>query len=388
MSIILAALAATTLPPPLCNQLATNRNPATLEYLRRVDAPSDKKLEVINSGYARIIADYTSCVFQDHQYDRKYDAERRDIFRRFFMHKEVNKVLTTKVSIRPLGVSGSATLISMGRDSGKQGETWSTDVGNSLTILPYFRVEPNTTLQLTASYNSERTYSSSVASDTIDIIDRATKLITPTTPLITASNKSRFNDASTFVDNAINGLLKVDIKENLRTDSPIGKDGIVLAQLVLYATGANDPYERNRSEYARPIGMWTIKAVPFEGSSLFNGVASAATPSIASVLNFQVTDGKRVREMLAGDTIVAGARDTVLKPGTGSKKEAVAGLCRAVASRADAEGFSSSDVNWIVAAYIADMTPAANPATDVQSGCPSKSLKDIYTQEKIDSTAG
>src|SRR5690349_14707752 len=137
MSIIVAALAATIPQPQLCNGLDANLNPATLQYLRRVDKPAGNPVP-LGSGYARIVAQYETCTLANHDFDRVYDYEKRDIVRRFFMHKEVNKVLTTTVAVRPLGVSGSATLISIGRDSGKQGETWSTDVGNSLTILPYF----------------------------------------------------------------------------------------------------------------------------------------------------------------------------------------------------------------------------------------------------------
>jgi len=396
MSILLLAAAAALPQPEACNKETGNFNPATLEYLRRVDTPVPP-VNFKTAGYARIVADYSVCAINDQsRFGRNYDAERRDPIRRFFMRKQVSKVLTAQVSVRPLGVNGIATLVAIGRDSGKEGENWSTDVGNRLTLLPYFRVDPNMMLQLTANYESQRTYTSTLAHDVVDIVERASKLITPTTPLITASNKSRFNDASTFVDTTINGLLKVDIKENLRADSPLGRDAqppkgatgdnpITLARLVLYATGTNDPYQRNPSEYLRPVGMWTIKVEPFSGS-LFNGVEGTDTPAVASVLNFQVSDGKRVREMLAGDTIVSGARDAVLKPG--AKKDLVGTLCRAVASRADAEGFSTEDVNWIVAAYIADMSPTSNPVSGLASGCPITSIDKMYAQEKAKAKAG
>jgi hypothetical protein len=380
MSIIATVLAAAVIPaPPTCNKIDVNLNPATLAFLRRVDNPAAQKIAAPKAGYARIVARYASCNV-DSSYLRQYDTEKRDIIRRFFMHKEVSKILTAKVAVRPLGVTGSAPLMSMGRDSGKQGETWSTDVGNSLTILPYFRIEPNTILQLTASYDSQRTYTSSIAGDVIDIIDRATKLITPTTPLITASNKNRFNDAATFIDTTISGLLKVDIQENLRADSPIGDGDTVLAQLVLYATGANDPYQRKPKEYERPVGMWTIAAETFSGSLFTGDQNNNAIPSVAAVLNFQVTDGKKIREMLAGDTLTTTARDAFGKTtDAGKKSEAAGALCRAVASKADAEGFSSDDVKWIVAAYIADMAPNANAAP---AGCPFVgAIKRIYGNE-------
>jgi hypothetical protein len=398
MSIILALIAAaSTAAPtdpaakePTCgSEKLYSVNPATLEYLRRTDQSSAAKPTKPPSGYARIVAQYQTC--SQTGFDRNYDAEKRDIIRRFFMHKEVNKVLTAKVAVRPLSVSGTVTLVSIGRDSGKQGETWSTDIGNTLTILPYFRLEPNTIMQLTASYDTERTYASSIASDTIDIINRATKLITPATPLITASNKTRFNEASTFIDTTINGLLKVDIKENLRADTLMGDDDVVLAKLVLYATGANDPFQRRPSEYAHPVGMWIIKVERFSGS-LFTGTRSTTgttgndaldAPAVASVLNFEVTEGKRIREMLAGDTITTIARDAFEKAvaagDTAKKAEAAGVLCRAVASRADAEGFSSDDVKWIVAAYVADMLPTATEGPD---GCPFKAaVKSIVKNE-------
>jgi hypothetical protein len=377
MSIILAALAATWSQSPQCNgQDIPNVNPATLEYLRRIDTPSSALTTGRTTGYARIVAEYQPCQVTD-SYRRRYEPERRDIVRRFFMGKQVSKILTAKVSVRPLGVSGLTTLMSIARDSGKEGEKWATAVGNSLTILPYFRIEPNMTLNLEASYLSNRTYASSVASDTLNLLDRATKLITPATPLITTSNKARFNDASTFVDTTINGLLRVEIKEDLRANAWLGPDKeTVLAELVLVATGTNDPYARNSFEVPRPVGKWIIKAQVLEGS-LFSGTGTA--PSAASILNFQVTDGKRVREMLAGDTIITTARAAVDKASADAKKAPAAALCRALASRADAEGFSTTDVNWIVAAYIAEMAPIPDKA--VSAGCAFASVAKIYAEE-------
>ena len=298
------------------------------------------------------------------------------------MHKLVSKSLNVKIAVRPLGVSATKTLIQIGRDSGKQGETWATDVGNSLNIMPYFRVEPNTMVQLNASYLSNRTYASSIASDTLDILNRATALITPTTPLITASNKVRFNDASTFLDSTINGLLKVEMRETLRMDAQLRGKNQTLASLVLYTTGANDPYNRNDREAPRPVGRWDIETEHFAGS-LFSGIDDkSATPSVASVMNFQVIDGKRVRDLLGGDATIVNARDAVLKAKDGATKESSGALCRLVASRADAEGFSAFDVSWVVAAYIYDMAPSAGESSALRTGCgQAANLKAVFDQE-------
>lgn len=359
-------------PVPWSNcKVEYGQNPATLAYLQSLPGKiADDSVKPTTSGYVRLVATYSPCELSLPDFaSRDYEKEKRDIIRRFFMHKMVNKTLTVNVSVRPVRVRASKILVSIGRDSGKEGETWATDVGNTLHILPYFRIEPNTTIELIAGYVSNRTYASSIASDTFDVINRATALITPATPLITASNKTRFNDLSTFVDTTINGLLRVEIKETLRSDSQlVGRDQI-LATLVLYTTGANDPYHRNTREIKRPVGRWDIEAKYFSGS-LFSGVDDkSVTPSVASVLNFQVTDGKRVRDMLGGDSTVATARDDFLKTKDKANLENAAILCRLIASRADAEGFSAKDVSWIVAAYVQDMAPAAGSESPIRKGC-------------------
>lgn len=331
-------------------------------------APPPADLSPGPAAYARIVARYTPCVTQ---YPREYARERRNVFRRFLMHKTVSKLLSVDVDVKPIAVKASRPLISITRDSGKQGETWTTDVDNLAVILPYFRIERNTTVKVNLSFHSAREYQSSVASDSLEVMKRAATLIKPTSNLVTLLNKGRFNEAATFVDETINGLLKVAMEEDIHVEPTLTGRNQTLASFILYAPGANDPYPRHDWQGQQALGKWTIEAEAFAGS-LFGGFdqsGPSAIPAASAVLNFRVSDEKSVGDHLRESNNVRVAHDALLNADSGAVEDNAHSLCRAVADEADLLGFSRDDVEWIVAAYVVDLAVPRAAITDVRAGC-------------------
>lgn len=287
------------------------------------------------------------------------------------MHKQASKILTVNLEVNPIGVHSSRPLMTISRDSGRAGENWDTDVWNDAVLLPFFRIEPNTSVKLDFVFNSSREYQSSVATSSLDILKRATALIIPNSALITPQNIDRFNEASTFVDTTINGLLKVSIDEKLHVETLSLDPAQPIASLVLFEPGANDPYTSVKWR-EQPVGQWTIVAERYEGSifAASSGTADGpSVPAVASVLNFQVADNKTVRETLAGDSSVTDARDAVLVATKETAGDLSRKLCRAVASKADTLGFSPKDVNWVVVAYLQDMALPTDIGGRARAGC-------------------
>src|SRR5258707_5762240 len=118
-----------------------------------------------------------------------------------------------------------------------------------LVLSPYVEFAENALIRVEANLTATREYNSSIGSDVLGIVKRASALISPAAPLITDQNKDRFNDAATFFDSTINGLLKVSVLEKPgRTfaiaDRPGRQD---LAVVTLVVPWANDVYPSPKS---------------------------------------------------------------------------------------------------------------------------------------------
>jgi hypothetical protein len=386
--LIAAAVAASTpstntdqaLTPVNCTDPLLNDNAGTLLHLRlreetQVDG-AEPQAVVIGSalaaapapqGYVRLVIRYTPCRSNP---ERNYRKEERVWIKRMFAHKVVSKILKVTASVKPLGVTSTHALSSIGRDSGKTGEVFTTAVDNDGILLPYFRVEPDTFVDLNFDFSSTRDYTTSIAGDALDIIHRAAVLISPTSTLITSENKGRFNDAANFVDSTINGLLKVAISESAHVGVQLNGNAQKLATITLYVPGADDPYPSTRipDHY---VGQWQIFAEPLP-QSVFARIRRGGTQiqsdlSAASIMNFTVNDGKSLKEALTGQSSVQSARDALLNAKSNEVADAAIALCRAVARETDALGFSSGDVGYAVWAYFNDLALPQAKATALNS---------------------
>lgn len=390
---LLAATAAVADPAQINTCKAPNLNPATLVHLQMNPTPNQEpvvtsdpsipsvtlsgSVEMASGGnggapygYTRLRILYSAC----QAVQRTYDPERRPSIRRYFFGKNAAKVLKLKASVDPLGVDATNTLASIGRKSGKQGEEWTTDVENDAILLPYFRIDNSSVVKLEVSFDSNRDYNTSVAGSALDIIKRAGALISPTSALITTVNKARFNDAASFVDTAIDGLLKVSISEKARLDATLkpGNKPQILAVITLSAPGANDAYPTKFFPNA-PIGQWTIIADRVRPSML--GVAQSETSlapgsyTTAAVMNFYVSDDKTLREALAGSSSVTTARDALIKATVAGATDAGRSFCRVVASESDSLGLAPLDVGAAVWAALNDLALADDKARTARAGC-------------------
>lgn len=368
---------------PTCQM--ENINPTTTQHLRmnRIDkrSPSanrepppllDESLGAeVNGGkilgYTRITVDYRSCGGTL----RNYNAERRNSIKRFFLGKHAQKVLQLSTSHRNVEVV--APLASISRESGKQGEDWTTEIENGRVLLPYFRADENSEVRLEANLKSTREYNSSIASGSIEILQKATALINPTAPLITKANEGRFRDAANFLDSAIDGLLKVSIDETAREGFPLAnlKGRTVLAVITLHLPMANNVYASNIFP-DQPIGQWVVYAERFVGSVLGDvdseGRLVKSSTSPGAILDFEVDDNKTLREQLAGTSNVASARDELVGSENGSAPDAARKLCRAVTAEAIRIGLTPTDADAAAWAYFIDLA-LPDELQGAESGC-------------------
>lgn len=378
------------LPP--CSD--SHLNPATMVHLRispgsQGSAPDGQLVSRSNGqfievsqgnggkilGYTRIRILYRSCGGEQ----RDYVGEKRDDIARFFLGKHAQKFLTIEAQVTPLDVKTSRPVASINRDSTKQGEVWDTQIENNGILFPYFRVDRSSLVNVTAKLHSAREYQSTIAADTLDIVQRASALISPTTALITTENKGRFNEAAGFVDTAVQGLLKVSIDEQVRYSVPLnpGVNGQVLGIITLRLPIANDVYRSKTDE--RMVGQWVIYAEPLRLSMLDdvngNGPIRRTNVSAAAVLNYLVDDKKTLREALSGVQSLVTARDALVKTAGNTQSSAeditdkARPLCRIVANESLSLGMTPVDAGAAAWAYLTDLALPKGKMKDAETGC-------------------
>jgi len=339
-------------------------------------APEAESPELGNGGapygYSRLTLSFRPCLDAP---QRTLAPEQRDVLARFFAGKQLDKVLKIKVTVNPLAVSSATTLSSIHRKSGKEGEEWTTEVENDSILLPYFRVDSNTLVRIAPDFQSTREYNSSIGAGVLEIVKRASALITPTAPLITTQNVDRFNDAASFVDNSVNGLLRVTINEKPGLTIPmdgLGDKRRPLAVITLVVPTANDAFP----SAARPliaVGQWTVWAEGLRPSMLarYNGSGGVIPGSYtaSSVMNFSVADKKTLKEALAGSSSVTTARDALIAAGNKAATDPARVFCRTVASEADSLGLAPLDVGIVTWAALTDLALPKEKMTSAEAGC-------------------
>jgi hypothetical protein len=233
-----------------------------------------------------------------------------------FVGLKAEKTLTVRVSVEPDNVGKDSTLTKIARFSSKSGDEWATQVNDSDILLPYFRIGQSTVIRVAPSFVASSDYSSSVASDIIDLAERAAALINPAATLITSENKDRFNKATNFVDATVNGLLHRRIGEEA-VSARVPRDlqaGGEIARILLLAPGVNATVN---SSSIQPIGVWIIRADPMIrslfGKQNADGRLLGSTLSAPTILGFTVVEGKTLREALLAKSGVSASRDAYLQ---------------------------------------------------------------------------
>jgi hypothetical protein len=320
-------------------------------------------------GYTRLRLEYIGCPGDP----RDYQSERRAGVKRYFMGKHASKLLQLSAHVRPLDVRRSYMLASIKRGSTKQGEEWTTNLDNGSIFLPYFRVDQSSVVNLEANLVSSREYGSSVGEGALNLVGRASDLLSPTTAWINEANKAGFNKAANFIDASINGLLKVSIDETVRKgvrlDPTNGEQ--TLAVITLSVPRANDAYVSTSAPEVM-VGQWRIIAEPIRPSMfadvLMGQPLARNQITAANILNFSVDDGKTLRQMLAGVASVGAARDGLIGARPADIRNRARTLCRVVAIESDRLGLAPVDSGAAVWAYLTDMA-LGDAMNTAEAGC-------------------
>lgn len=322
-------------------------------------------------GYTRFRIDFYDCPAED---VRDYGDEKRNFLKRWFLGKHATKTVEFTMSYSPNGVETKRLAVSVNRKSGNDGENWETTINAPMIPSPYFRIDQGSKATVSARVNVSRDYDSNIAEGALELVTKATAAIIPSATLITDENKERFGKASSFVDTAISGLLKVTIEEHPTVEYPLlpGRDGQVLAIYALHLPFANNAYG-NAAYPLKPAGIFVVAADRLRWSmfsDVSEGPLKATSLSPESILGYLVDDQKTIRERLGGAQIIASAQDELVSSGD-ADEQANKGyaICRLIATEAESIGLTPPDRAAVAWAYVKSMAFDPDKEGAVLAGC-------------------
>jgi hypothetical protein len=347
-TISLASTAPAVAEPPIAGNEASegfivsvNKCPATAE-----EAPGG-----VIDGYTRLEFSTEKAV----PIGRDYWGELRSPISRFFAGKSVTRALTLVATYSEHKIDATTSVVSFSHSSGKKGYEWSSEVSNQRLITPYFRIDDRSVVRTSWKLQLNKTYEITAAADLLDIVKRATKLISPSSALLTSLNATRFQDTSQFVDQSMSGFLRESVDESAPDEFPlgpcVGKDLVSLT--LLLPRGANVVKFDKAMD---TIGTWTVRLAPAI-RSVFVPTNASDTPSrvitlvgAGKVFDYPVADNVSLGQFLSGDTAVSAIKDEFKAKGNDQAATA-AKLCSQLVGKLQTLGLNRFDTAVAIRAY-------------------------------------
>lgn len=336
---------------------------------------------------------------------RIYDHEDRGPFRRFMSARSLTRVLSIRTLLSRPNVNTTTTLMTANQESNsRQGESWTTEQHERLYLTPYFRVSSTTSSTIEASLNASSSIQGEVTGAVIGMLMEGSKLVAPSSTLITSASEARLVQASDYLSKTVSRLFSQTLSEKSSTQFGPAEWG---SQSIIIEAWLPSHRRISTNAEARLVGRWEIKAEPaivsiFNpvpycpsgcGSQLANlpktpeSLAQAAFEGLSpqTVLNFDLDGTQTIVQAIRSDPAVARALDALARvppkdpPSSKSGKDkgsatadttqpisasdtepsldtmvsperrmAVNVLCNVVAAKAESLGFNRFDVAAIV----------------------------------------
>jgi hypothetical protein len=154
---------------------------------------------------------------------RDYDREARNPILRYLWGRSYSRILQAKLTVtRSTLVTQSVTLASASHDSSsRQGENWTSEMGERQFLTPYFRVDQGTTAAIEVRLKTTRETDAAITQNVLSLIRTGASLVAPpTAPLVTALNGDRLNKTSNYLDASISSLFRERLAETSQSDFP------------------------------------------------------------------------------------------------------------------------------------------------------------------------
>lgn len=279
----------------------------------------------------------------------RYDREARRAIDRFMSARSLTRVLSIRTVLSRPAVSTTTTLMSANQESNsRQGESWTTEQNERLYLTPYFRVSPTSASTVEVSLNASSAIQGEITGTVIGMLMQGSKLVAPSSTLITSASEARLIQASDYLSNTVSRLFAQNLSE--KRSIQFGPSEWADQTVVIEARLPS--HRRISSEDVPVVGRWRVSAEPAV-VSIFNplpycdkGDCSGASTekqakkgfenlSPLTVLNFDLDGAQTVVQAIRSDPAVARALDGLARvpPETNLEADAQAAPAGAAQSR-------------------------------------------------------
>lgn len=149
---------------------------------------------------------------------RNYAAESRVWWQRWYAGHLASKTAQLHINVSAPNVSSSATLAAFTHESTREtGERFETDVRHHTLATPFFRIQPDATVELQLEFNLGYTVSSETVGAVLSTATTALNVLGPKSTLLTELNREEVNNAAGFLDSTLSSVLNEDITERLQS---------------------------------------------------------------------------------------------------------------------------------------------------------------------------
>lgn len=191
---------------------------------------------------------------------RFYSRERRNWLQRFFIGRNRSRLLSARLIVnRPHVITQTVTLAAAAHDSNRrQGESWTSELGDARFLTPFFRVDQGTTASIEISLSASASVDADITRNMLSIVERGARLAAPSAPLVTSLTSSQLTQSADFVDTSISRLFGQAVAERAQSDLHAerwrpGPGGIA----TIRATFPMGSHLWNEQDF-RHVGTWRI----------------------------------------------------------------------------------------------------------------------------------
>lgn len=302
-----------------------------------------------------------------------YGRELRNPISRFFAGKSVTRTLTLNATYSRHNVEATSTVVSFSHKSSRRGYEWTSEVSNQRLVTPYFRIDHDSVVRTSWKLALNKTYDVRAVQDLLDVVKRATKLISPTSGLLTSLNADRFQDTSQFVDRSVSSFLRESVDEIAPDEFPLASCvGEKLVSITVeLPEGANVVRHMGQPQ---KLGTWTLRLAKAIRSIFLPNEANQLSPAgvvarigAGTVFDFQVAEDLSLGQFLGGDNAVSSVKEEFV---TNTNDAITASkLCAVLVGKLQGIGLNRFDAAVGVLAFADQMIPNSDHRNLLRDNC-------------------
>ena len=328
---------------------------------------------------------------------RNYASETRHFWQRWLLGRVNTKTALLHINVSTPDISTTSTLAAFTHESTRaNGEQFSTEIRHHSVATPFFRIEPDATVDLRLEFSLGYTTSSDTIAATLSTATAALGVLGPSSQLLTSLNREEVNQASQFFDTTISAVLSEDLTEIVRVTN--GIEDWLQGQRAEFTIAVPDHQARRLAEIdtnnTDTVGAWRVELdlprvsiwseyspcwrisrttvcpeTPItlaERAAALENALMYLTPS--QVLQFKVTDTTTLGAHIRDQSWYTSSVSAINSASANDGGVQTASFCRQVMRTATETGFNTLDAHIILWAVLGSAEVSPNARTLAYAG--------------------